>query len=261
MPGAAAVKQLDWRIWLGLGLTFSWLLAALIYISVMGWALFLNLPPDQIGSFLEGAFAPLAFLWLVIGFFLQHKELQQNTAALQAQFREIERSTEQAVIQSGKMAESEVHARQNTFLMIAQNVQRQLGSIIGLLFVSSQGGGGNGTIDDEEMGRLFTALGQNDPEVFSRKMLTLHLSLQDEEEKYALFYGTPVRARHTNNFIYTFERLMERAGEVDEYQMIRDSLASSAHGFIYRLAKIHQANAPEELSDHTKTGTDIRVGT
>ncbi len=53
---------------------------------------------------------------------------------------------------------------------------------------------------------------------------------------------------------------MERASSVDANEMIRDSLAASTHGFIYRIAKEHQKHAPEKWSDHSKTGTDIRLG-
>ena len=89
----------DWRIWLGLGLTASWLLLGAVYIEQeFGWSNFSHLPAAEMGSFLEGAFAPLAFLWLVIGYFLQRKELEQNTQALRAQSEEIQRTAEQAVI-------------------------------------------------------------------------------------------------------------------------------------------------------------------
>jgi hypothetical protein len=69
-----------------------------------------------------------------------------------------------------------------------------------------------------------------------------------------LFYGTPVRARHSNNFIHTFERLMRKAEEVDPDFIIRDSLLTSTNGLVYRLAKRHQAAAPPELADHNQTG-------
>ena len=90
-------EALDWRIWLGLSLTIGWLALGATYISTtIGWDNFSSLPAAELGSFLEGAFAPLAFLWLVIGYFLQQKELEQNTDALLAQAEEIQRSAEQA---------------------------------------------------------------------------------------------------------------------------------------------------------------------
>jgi hypothetical protein len=51
------------------------------------------------------------FLWLVIGYFLQQRELEQNTRVLGM-------SVQQAEIQSQNMAASEMHARQETFLRL-----------------------------------------------------------------------------------------------------------------------------------------------
>ncbi len=249
-------EALDWRIWLGLSLTVGWLALGAMYISTtIGWGKFSSLPAAELGSFLEGAFAPLAFLWLVIGYFLQQKELEQNTNALLAQAAEIQRSAEQAVIQSEKMAQSEIHARQDTFLRILKTVYAELGSITGLLFISSQAG--EGRVSPEEVSQLFSMLSAQDTETFSRRLVTTHVQISDPDERFALFYGTEVRARHSNNFIFSFERLMRRAQEVDSDDMIRDSILASAHGFVYRIAKPHQTNAPKELADYKITGRFI----
>jgi hypothetical protein len=249
----------NWRVWLGLGLTAAWLLLGSVYVTaVIGWGNFAFLPADRLGSFMEGAFAPLAFLWLVIGYFLQKKELEQNTHALRAQAEEIQRQAEQAVIQSEKLAAAEIHARQEVFLQIARNVRDQLGTIGGLLFLSSQGAAGEGAVTPEEMSRLFAQRAAQDTELFSRMLLELHVRLADDPQRqYELFYGTPTRARHSNNFIFTFERLMRRAEEVDPDFIIRDSLTTSSHGLCYRLAKRHQGNAPAELADPAITGIHI----
>lgn len=251
---------MNWRIWLGLGLTATWIMLGVIYISAnIGWIAFATQPLENLGNFLEGAFAPLAFLWLVIGYFLQQKELEQNTAALRAQANEIHRTAEQAVIQSQNLAASELHQRQETFLRIADSVRAQLGSIAGLLYISSQGGTGTNTATQTEIAQLFASQGSgHDLEGFSRRLLETHIALQgNPQEQFELFYGTEIRARHTNNFIFTFERMLKRAGDVDMENMIRDALSASGHGFLYRVAKRHQASAPAEWADHTKTGTHI----
>ncbi len=253
------LRQMNWRIWLGLAITVCWILLGVTYISgVIGWRNFTVLPAEELGNFLEGAFAPLAFLWLVIGYFLQQKELEQNTEALRAQAIEIRRSAEQAVIQSENLAASEMHARQEAFLQIAKSVSAQLGSIAGLLFISSQGATGSGKASQSEISQLFSAKGAgSDQEAFSRRLLETHLQEEDPQVQYDLFYGTAVRARHSNNFIFTFERLLRRAASVDTENMIRDSLTASGHGFLYRIIKRHQQVAPQQWSDHTKTGTHI----
>ena len=85
MTSSSTRETLDWRIRLGLSLTGAWLVLGVAYLSQsIGWVNIHRLPADELGSFLEGAFAPLAFLWLVIGYFLQQRELQLNSAALQA---------------------------------------------------------------------------------------------------------------------------------------------------------------------------------
>jgi hypothetical protein len=252
------LRDLDWRLWLGLSLTFAWLGLGIVYLeTTVGWDKFTQLRVDILGNFLEGAFAPLAFLWLVVGYFLQKDGLERNTEALQNQLREIQRSAEQAVIQSETIAAAEVHARQETFLKIAQNVRAQLGTIAGLLFVSSQGAGGDGRVSQEEQSRMFSQLSMNDSEVFARRLLEVHIALGDDAKRYALFYGTEVRARHSNNLIYYFERLLARAREVDQDGLICDSLLTSGHGFVYRLAKRHQSAAPPELADGERTGRYI----
>jgi hypothetical protein len=136
--------------------------------------------------------------------------------------------------------------------------QHQLGTIGGLLFLSSQGTvAGGGTVTPEEMSRLFARRAAQDPELFSRMLLELHVQLDDPARQYELFYGSPTRARHSNNFIFTFDRLMRRAEEVDADFIIRDALGTSSHGLCYRLAKRHQADAPPELADPALTGIHI----
>ncbi len=48
---------------------------------------------NEIGDFFAGAFAPLAFLWLVFGFYQQGRGLKQNSEALRIQVAELKQST------------------------------------------------------------------------------------------------------------------------------------------------------------------------
>lgn len=236
----------DWRIWLGLSVTFGWLLLGALYVSAnIGWVNIEDTPADQLGNFLEGAFAPLAFLWLVIGYFLQQKELQQNTEALRQQ--------------AEQMAESVSHSRQEAFINVVRSVRQQLGSIAGFLFISSQSLNAEGQVTLEEQSQMFSKQSAGDPEIFARRLLEIHVATPDDETRYRLFYGTAIRARHSNNFVFTFDRLVRRAEEVDPEGILRDALLGSAHGMLYETAKRHQARAPEELADYRKTGAYVRV--
>ena len=226
-------RNADWRIWLGLGLTVFWLALLSLYIAeTVGWKNIATAPIEQVGSFLEGAFAPLAFLWFVIGYFLQKKELMQNTDAIKMQYVEIQKSAQQAEIQSQVIQASELHARKDSFLRIADSVKQQLGAIMGFLFLSSQGCAGSGIVRNENITKLWRAMSQNDPEVFSRSMLELQF-LHGEDYAYKHFYGTAIRTRHSESFIFNFERLIKVAEECDDDGMIKDSLMGSAHGFVY----------------------------
>ena len=234
--------------------TAFWFAVAAYYIATeIGWGRFRHLPADTIGTFLEGVFAPLAFLWLVVGYFLQQAEIHQNTEALRAQSIQIQRTAEQAIIQSQVIVANEVHARQETFLRIAQQVQGQLGMIMGMLWVSSQGSNGSGAVGAAEQSGMFAQLSSRDTEVFSRRMIETHFSTP-LEQRFALFYGTPIRARHSNHFIVTFNRLIGRAMDCDPEGVIGNALRYSGHGAVYNFAVAYQKQAPPELADPTKTG-------
>ena len=128
MPGTSMGP--DWRIWMGLTVTIVWLVTLSLYVQVsIGWSNIKDAPIEIVGNFLEGAFAPLAFLWLVIGYFLQKKELMQNTDAIKMQYVEIQKSAEQAVIQSEAIKASEMHARKQSFVQISEIVRQQLGNL------------------------------------------------------------------------------------------------------------------------------------
>ena len=67
----------------GRGITIVWL--AVIFI--FWWLGNLDSPKslNELGDFLAGIFAPVAFLWLVLGYVQQGKQLEQNTKALEQQ--------------------------------------------------------------------------------------------------------------------------------------------------------------------------------
>ena len=123
----------DWRILFGLLVTLFWFVFLGIYIQTnVGWGRFMDLPIAEMGNFLEGAFAFLAFLWLVIGLFIQQSVLADNNEELRRSNLNIEKQTQ-------AIAATELNARQETFFKIAESTRRQLGATIGLLFISSQG--------------------------------------------------------------------------------------------------------------------------
>lgn len=221
----------DRRIWFGLAITVVWLLLGTIYISInLGWANFATLPIDEMGNFLEGAFAPLAFLWLVIGLFIQQSVLAENN-------RELRDNNIQSEKQTMAIAATELNARQETFFKIADNTRRQLGGISGLLLQSSKGPLGDNTYSESEFMEMWHLFATGDFEIFSRNFLVLSGKGIDMQP---LFYGTQIRCTHTDNFIMNFDRLLRLARDCDTNGIISDAQLHSAHGLLSsRMRELH----------------------
>ncbi len=147
----------------------------------------------------------------------------------------MQRTAEHAEIQTRAIAANELHARQDTFIDVAQLVMNQLEVIAGMLFISSQGTIGDGVVSDEEVDRLFARLSSGESSVFSRRMILLHVRVADSRDDWALFYGTPIRTQHCENYIRSFERLLRSAAGCDPEGMILDALHGNAQGRLYRV--------------------------
>jgi hypothetical protein len=221
----------DKRIRYGIILTVIWLILGFLYISWnLGWARFATLPIDEMGNFLEGAFAPLAFLWLVIGLFIQQSVLAENN-------RELRHNNIQSEKQTMAIAATEMNARQETFFKIADNTRRQLGGIAGLLFQSSKGQSGDNAYSEAEFMEMWHLFATGDFEIFSRNFLALAGKGVDLQP---LFYGTQIRSTHTDNFIMNFDRLLRLARDCDTNGIISDAQLHSAHGLLSsRMRELH----------------------
>jgi DNA-binding XRE family transcriptional regulator len=223
----ARIRQTDWRIFLGIIITAVWMIGGIIYVrgSNFSQATLYDIPLQDIGSFLEGAFAPLAFLWLVIGLFIQQRELADNTEVLRQTSIQSEKQTQ-------AIAATEMNARQETFFKIAENVRNQLGGITGMLYISCFGATEGQLVPRDRVAEMWHMLARRDDQVFGREFLLL--DADDYGGYESLFYKTEIRRRHTKNFIRTFTRLMVMAKECDaDNGIIADSLAQTAHGLLY----------------------------
>lgn len=73
----------------------------IVYVLIVGgiaaahWRIMAGLTPDEWGGYLSGVFGPLAFLWLVLGYFQQGEELRHSAEALRLQGEELRHSVEQ----------------------------------------------------------------------------------------------------------------------------------------------------------------------
>ena len=225
-------SRMDWRVAFGFCVTIVWISAGFTYlISVVGVGNFIHLPTGEIGSFLEGAFAPLAFLWLVIGHFMQQKEITANTKAIGIQEKSARRL--------------EVHSRRDSYFQLLNLVQDQLGSIAGFHYMSVAGPGGTGEITSEEFAEQRSMAGNGDTSWFIRKMVSMLAQARDEPGMpQEILYGTDIRTRHSTNFVTTFRKLLEEARAVDTGNMVSNALLfGSASGMLYRI--IQHVNGSE----------------
>lgn len=216
--------SMDWRVAFGLGISLIWMSSGLFYLTaIVGWDQFIHLPTADIGSFLEGAFAPLAFLWLVIGHFMQQKEITANTRAINLQEQSARRL--------------EVHSQRDSYFKLHDLVQDQLGSIAGFHYMSVCGPTGSGEITGEEFAEQRSHASSGDTSLFSRKMIGVAISNREDIGVLKdIFFGTEIRSRHSDNFTRTFQKLLNTAQAVDTDEMVADALLNgSAAGILYRI--------------------------
>lgn len=141
----------------GYVLTGIWavILAAYLFWPSSGrWTKLLEVDPNAFGDFLAGAFAPLAFLWLVVTVMLQSRELRlqreelkQNRAALELQATELHQSVKELQNQNEILREQQrlTERRElSTGLAIeVENIAESVSARVGdcYLVLSSDGGG------------------------------------------------------------------------------------------------------------------------
>lgn len=97
-------------------------IASVAWLAVAGYILhrspvpLADLKPNEWGAFLAGTFAPVAFFWLVVGYFQQGDELRLSTETHRLQADELKNSVEQqrALVEVSRQqveAEREILAR------------------------------------------------------------------------------------------------------------------------------------------------------
>ncbi len=93
---AFASPSASWRLFAaGITITLGWL-GFWVWVLWGRWKTVKGMELNAIGDFMAGAFAPLAFMWLVLGFIQQGIELRQNAAALRLQAQELHAAAQHA---------------------------------------------------------------------------------------------------------------------------------------------------------------------
>lgn len=79
---------------IGLALTGLYLAGLVLYLWLQGQNP-ADLKLNELGDFVGGVSSPLAFLWLVLGFFQQSREIRLSSKALHLQAKEMRVSREE----------------------------------------------------------------------------------------------------------------------------------------------------------------------
>ncbi|WP_224199750.1 MULTISPECIES: hypothetical protein [Pacificimonas] len=79
---------------IGLVLSALYVFGLVVYLIVQGQNP-ADLKLNELGDFLGGVSSPLAFLWLVLGFFQQSREIRLSGQALHLQAREMRRTLDE----------------------------------------------------------------------------------------------------------------------------------------------------------------------
>ena len=192
----------DRRIGLGVALTLVWLLSWLGIAWHNGWDQFWRRDLERMGGF-EGLFAPLAFLWLVIGLFIQQKELAKNS-------REFQRSNLQAAEQNRVLKATELRARQATFFDIANQAYRGAGTLLEYMVSTTLGPTGKAVFTDEDLTSHWAAHGAGEYERFPFLIVANELATRE------LFFGNDTNRLWSEDLVRNVRSLFKLAYECDD---------------------------------------------
>jgi hypothetical protein len=95
---------------IGIATTTIWLISIGVLVFLK-WDCTKPLSLNEWGDFLAGVTAPLAFLWLIIGYMQQRQELKNNTEALLFQREEMAKQAVELKEQNKHLAASAKAAR------------------------------------------------------------------------------------------------------------------------------------------------------
>jgi hypothetical protein len=105
-----------------------------------------------------------------------------------------------------------------------------------MLWMSSQGPGNEGGASEELISDLWSRQGSGDAEGFARQFMALYFQ-RSREEAHELFFGTDVRARHSQTILEVFGRMLEMVRACDPQGVIEDAILGSGHGTLYRILR------------------------
>ncbi len=138
-------KELGWKKhWLtGVGLGATILFPLTLYWIEIGTFAFPNgtilqdmakkfrgMSANETGDFLAGLFAPLAFMWLVIGYYQNNRAIKLQSDELKNSIDEMRKANETASDQKELLAATERHARREIFFKYFDYTSKELDDLV-----------------------------------------------------------------------------------------------------------------------------------
>lgn len=123
-----------WATTFGLSVTVLWFVSYILlyYIytadnNIDGFIKeFYSKPLNEQGDFLAGFFAPLAFLWLIIGYFMQSYEISLQRQEIKAQSEEMKHQRKEMETQAQAMEANARSAALNVFLIQSKDIFKEM---------------------------------------------------------------------------------------------------------------------------------------
>jgi len=207
--------------------TVIWVAAVLLFISWRGaWDKFLTLDLNLVGDFVAGVTAPLAFWWLVLGYFQQGIELRQNVEALERQSEETANLVSQAQVQAEAIKANELHARRDTFFRLAELLLNEQSTILNSLIALCVGHQESDVWEEYSKGNI---------KHFHHKFYAIldgyerHIAPKFEGNAFAKGqFMTDI-----NHYIENYEQLTKKAAECDPDKSILSIYELGIEGRIY----------------------------
>lgn len=101
----------------GFLLTFLIIVLGVCIIVFRNWVTtVLGLEPNEIGDYLAGVFAPIALVWIVLGYYQQSFELSQNTQILREQSEQAQLQTDALKDELILLSKQQQNQRESSFL-------------------------------------------------------------------------------------------------------------------------------------------------
>ncbi|PCJ69877.1 MAG: hypothetical protein COA62_10265 [Rhodobiaceae bacterium] len=233
---ASALTKLGWL------LTGIWMLIFVVLVALR-WSQFIELDLNELGDFLAGWFAPLAFGWLVLGFY-------QQGAELRLQAIELKNSVQQLARQSDAMNENTLLAKQEAISRLLRERSGEIAvaarEILELFDIKQQFFGSNANVSARisNVARAQARYDSGDVDAFHREICSAYEYLDGYGGEGDYFFNFPAKDK-------LFKAISEHDSDlVDAIWELHEAGASKK--IIERLQTSNVENATKRLQASCK---------